>query len=157
MRSRAFNAYAPAVLAGIGHLQGTLHDRSVQIRLVRARPGEVTARFDSRRIARERELSRKLARWARDNIQRLEACDPVMPADCFNRLADNWRPLMAIASAHAGDGDDEADDVVDDGGDGTGGGDGSGASGGSGGGSGGQAGATGRQYLLKGINAFYLV
>ena len=99
---RSFNAFAPAVLAGIGHLQGTLHDRSVQIRLVRARPGEVRARFDSRRVARERELSRKLARWARDNFQHLEACDPDMPPDCFNRLADNWRPLIAIAEAAGG-------------------------------------------------------
>jgi putative DNA primase/helicase len=99
---RAFNAFAPAVLAGIGHLQGTLHDRSVQIRLVRARPGEVMARFDSRRIARERELNRKLARWAHDNSARLEACDPVMPQDCFNRLADNWRPLMAVAEVAGG-------------------------------------------------------
>jgi len=99
---RAFNAFAPAVLAGIGHLQGTLHDRSVQIRLVRARPGEVMARFDSRRTARERELCRQLARWTRDNVKRLEACDPVMPADCFNRLADNWRPLMAISEIAGG-------------------------------------------------------
>jgi putative DNA primase/helicase len=100
---RAFNAFAPAVLAGIGHLQGTLHDRSVQIRLVRARPGEVKARFDSRRIAPERELCRKLARWVRDNKPRLENCDPIMPPDCFNRLADNWRPLMAIAEVAGGD------------------------------------------------------
>ncbi|MGA2686376.1 MAG: DUF3631 domain-containing protein [Verrucomicrobiota bacterium] len=99
---RGARAFAPAVLAGIGHLQGTLHDRSVQIRLVRARPGEVMARFDSRRTARERELSRQLARWTRDNFKRLEACDPAMPADCFNRLADNWRPLMAIAEIAGG-------------------------------------------------------
>ena len=105
---RAFNAFAPAVLAGIGHLQGTLHDRSVQIRLVRARPNEVMARFDSRRTAHERELARKLARWATDNAQRLEACDPAMPAGCFNRLADNWRPLMAIAQVAGGPWPDRA-------------------------------------------------
>jgi hypothetical protein len=99
---RAFNAFSPAVLAGIGHLQGTLHDRSVQIRLVRARPGEVKSRFDFRRTTHERELARKLARWATDNAQRLEACDPAMPADCFNRLADNWRPLMATAEMAGG-------------------------------------------------------
>jgi hypothetical protein len=74
----------------------------VQIRLVRAKPGEVKARFDSRRTSHERELSQKLTRWVRDNFQRIEACDPVMPPDCFNRLADNWRPLIAIAQVAGG-------------------------------------------------------
>ena len=100
---RSFSAFAPAVLAGIGHLQGTLHDRSIQIRLVRAKLGEVKCRFDSRRIARERDLNRQLARWACDHFQQIEACDPVLPPDCFNRLADNWRPLMAIAEIVGGD------------------------------------------------------
>ena len=100
---RSFSAFAPAVLAGIGHLQGTLHDRSIQIRLVRAKHGEVKHRFDSRRIARERDLNRQLARWARDYFSQIEACDPAMPPDCFNRLADNWRPLMAIAEIVGGD------------------------------------------------------
>jgi hypothetical protein len=100
---RSFSAFAPAVLAGIGHLQGTPHDRSIQIRLVRAKPGEVKRRFDSRRIARERDLNRQLARWARDHFSQIEACDPVLPPDCFNRLADNWRPLMPIAEIVGGD------------------------------------------------------
>lgn len=91
------------MLAGIGHLQGSLHDRSIQIRLVRAKPGEVKRRFDSRRIACERDLNHQLARWARDHFQQIEACDPVLPPNCFNRLADNWRPLMAIAEIVSGD------------------------------------------------------
>src|SRR4029453_9603697 len=47
---RSFAAFAPAALAGIGILPGTLHDRSIVIRLTRAKPGEVAARFDSRRM-----------------------------------------------------------------------------------------------------------
>ncbi len=105
---RSFSAFAPAVLAGIGHLQGTLHDRSIQIRLVRAKPGEVKRRFDSRRITRERDLNRQLARWARDRFKQVEACDPVLPPNCFNRLADNWRPLMAIAEIIGGEWPDRA-------------------------------------------------
>ena len=96
---RGFNAFAPAALAGIGHLPGTLHDRSIVIRLVRARLGEVMARFDSRRVEVETELCRKLARWTADNFARLEAADPAMPETAYNRLADNWRPLFAIAEA----------------------------------------------------------
>src|SRR5262249_13380565 len=94
---QAFRVYGPAVLCGIGALPGTLHDRSIVIRLVRAKPGEVLARFDSRRTEEETELCRKLARWTADNFSRLETADPELPETAFNRLADNWRPLFAIA------------------------------------------------------------
>ena len=100
---RGFNAFAPAALAGIGALPGTLHDRSVVIRLVRAKPGEVLERFDSRRTEAEAQLCRKLARWTGDNFAGLESADPVLPEGVFNRLADNWRPLFALADAAGGD------------------------------------------------------
>jgi hypothetical protein len=100
---RGFRAFAPAVLAGIGALPGTLHDRSIVIRLERAKPGELKDRFDSRRTRLEHELCRKLARWASDNAARLAACDPVLPANAANRLADNWRPLFAVAEIADGD------------------------------------------------------
>jgi hypothetical protein len=99
---RAFNVFAPAVLCGIGALPGTLHDRSIAIRLERAKPGELRERFDSRRVERETELCRKLARFCADNKARLEACEPVLPSGAFNRLADNWRPLFAIAEIAGG-------------------------------------------------------
>jgi hypothetical protein len=100
---RGFNVFAPAVLCGIGALPGTLHDRSIVIRLERAKPGEVRERFDSRRTSRENELCRKLARFCADNSAHLEACDPELPPGAFNRLADNWRPLFAIAEIAGGD------------------------------------------------------
>jgi len=100
---RAFNVFAPVVLCGIGTLPGTLHDRSIGIVLTRAKPGEVAARFSSRHVATEKDLCRKLARWAADNLNRLEACDPQLPDGAYNRLADNWRPLFAIAEIAGGD------------------------------------------------------
>jgi hypothetical protein len=100
---RAFDAYAPAVLCGIGTLPGTLHDRSIVIRLERAKPGELLKRFDPRFTGREDELCRKLARWMADNAERLEHVDPKLPDGIFNRLADNWRPLFAIAEIAGGD------------------------------------------------------
>jgi putative DNA primase/helicase len=99
---RGFSVFAPAVLCGIGALPGTLHDRSIIIRLERAKPGELRHRFDSRHVEREIELCRKLARWCGDNIAQLEACDPALPSDASNRLADNWRPLFAIAEVAGG-------------------------------------------------------
>jgi putative DNA primase/helicase len=100
---RAFNVFAPVVLAGIGSLPGTLHDRAIVVRLARAKPGEVTSRFDSRHIEPETKLCRKLARWTADNFDTLKTCDPQLPETAFNRLADNWRPLFTIAQVAGGD------------------------------------------------------
>ena len=100
---RAFNVFAPAVICGIGTLPGTLHDRSIVIRLERAKPGELRERFDSRHVENETELCRKLVRFVADNTARIEACDPKLPDGAFNRLADNWRPLFAIAEIAGGD------------------------------------------------------
>jgi putative DNA primase/helicase len=100
---RGFSAFAPCALAGIGSLPGTLHDRSIVIPLVRAKPGEVKARFDSRHIDHEQELCRKLARWCSDNAVQIGVIDPMLPDGAFNRLADNWRPFFAIAEIAGGD------------------------------------------------------
>lgn len=100
---RGFSVFGPVVLCGIGALPGTLQDRSITIRLERAKPGEIQQRFDSRHTDYERELCSKLARWCADNRARLEACDPKMPKDAFDRLADKWRPLFAIAEILGGD------------------------------------------------------
>lgn len=100
---RLFRVYTPAVLCGIGDLPDTLGDRSIVIKLARAKPGELKARFDSRRTDKEKELCRKLARLADDNRERLTTADPVLPEGAHNRVADNWRPLFAIAELAGGD------------------------------------------------------
>ena len=100
---RAFKAFAPAALAGIRELPGTLHDRAIVIELVRAKPREVRERFDSRRTDKEMALRQKCARWAADNFGALKDCDPQLPEIAFNRLADNWRPLFAIAEVIGAD------------------------------------------------------
>lgn len=99
---RGFNVFCPVVLCGIGSLPATLHDRSILIRLERAKPGEVQARFDSRRTEAEEILRRKLARWCADHREQIAKCDPVLPPDAHNRVADNWRPLFAIAEIAGG-------------------------------------------------------
>ena len=100
---RRFPVFAPVMLCGIGELPVTLLDRSIIIPLARARPGEIHARFDSRRVTQETELCRKAARFCADNRARIEACDPVLPASATNRLGDNWRPLFIIAEVAGGD------------------------------------------------------
>jgi putative DNA primase/helicase len=100
---RAYKAFAPAALAGIGSLPGTLLDRSVSIPLIPAKPGEITEHFDPHKTEIETILARKLARWAQDNFTALKTCDPVLPPAAYNRLGDNWRPLFAIAQIAGGD------------------------------------------------------
>src|SRR5436190_7090340 len=63
---RAFKAFAPAALAGIGSLPATLRDRSILIALVEAEEGQISARFDQFHTEIENVLARKLARWAAD-------------------------------------------------------------------------------------------
>jgi hypothetical protein len=61
---------------------------------------------DSAAIDRVRqfgELARKICRWAEDNGNRLTNADPDVPDSVFNRAADNWRPLLAVADAAGGD------------------------------------------------------
>jgi putative DNA primase/helicase len=99
---RTFAAFAPIMLCGIGALPVELHDRSIVIRLKRAKKGEVQARYDSRHLEYEHELNRKLARWCADNRAAIEACDPQLPERSYGRDADNWRSLFAIAEIVGG-------------------------------------------------------
>lgn len=99
---RQFKVFGPVALAGIGELPGTLKDRSILIRLKRAMPGEIKRKFDSRRVDAETLLLSKLARWCRDHYSDIKRIDPVMPGNMYNRVADNWRPLFAIADIAGG-------------------------------------------------------
>ena len=99
---RFFKVFAATALAGLGQLSPTLRHRSIIIELEEAPPGVLKARFDPRHIETETILGRKIARWAKDNFNALAACDPVMPPKAHNRLADNWRPLFAVAQIIGG-------------------------------------------------------
>jgi len=99
---RLFQVFAPVALSGIGELPGTLHDRSIVIRMERAKPDEIHNRFDSRHIECETELKQKLMRWTADHKTQIESTDPVM-MQAFNRTADVWRPMFAVAVVAGGD------------------------------------------------------
>jgi Protein of unknown function (DUF3631) len=47
-------------------------------------------------------LRRKLTRWSMDNAATLKDAAPTMPAGFANRVAQNWRLLLAIAEAAGG-------------------------------------------------------
>jgi hypothetical protein len=104
---RAFKTFAPVVLCGIRSLPDTLQDRSIVIRLERARPGERKARFLPRHAMKEtEELRRGLARFcadSREDVEKLYLQMVNRRLEHDYRLDDNWMPLFAIAQVAGGD------------------------------------------------------
>ena len=98
---RKFSTWGPMAIAMIGRLPDTLEDRAVAIRLRRRKKSEPVEGFRIDRVARLLELQRKIARWAEDHTTHLTNADPKM-SGLMNRVADNWRPLFAIADASGG-------------------------------------------------------
>jgi hypothetical protein len=87
----------------IGQLPGTLADRSISIELQRRLAGEALAPYRLDRTEHLDRLASKVARWVADNAARVRAADPLMPPGVFNRVADNWAPLLAIADVAGGE------------------------------------------------------
>jgi putative DNA primase/helicase len=99
---RQFSAWSPVALAAIGHLPGTVEDRSIKPALRRRRPDETIEPLRLDRTGALDELGRMAARWAADHVAALAEIDPAMPAGIVNRRADNWRPLLAVADLAGG-------------------------------------------------------
>jgi Protein of unknown function (DUF3631) len=100
---RLFSTWGAKAIAPIGKLPPTLEDRSILISMKRRAPGEVVDPFRSSACQAAAEpLRRKARRWATDNVFILKANDPVVPAELNDRAADNWRPLISIASVVGG-------------------------------------------------------
>lgn len=99
---RAFSTYCPCVIACIGRLHGTIEDRSIIISLQRRRHDEPVESFRGGRVEPLNELARKIARFVGDAAADLAKADPVMPDTLFNRMADNWAPLLSVADCAGG-------------------------------------------------------
>jgi hypothetical protein len=102
---RAFKTFAPVALAGIGTLPDVIADRSLEIMMKRVTKIQMDRLkpFRADRAHRERELARKAARWAVDNLTALAAHEPEMLDGFHSRLADNLRPIFACADIAGGD------------------------------------------------------
>jgi putative DNA primase/helicase len=106
---RAFSTYGACAIALIGKLPATLHDRSAPVVDLQRRLR--TEKVESFRLDRTQaldDLASKAARWALDNAEKINSTDPKLPDGLFNRDADNWRPLLAIADAAGGQWPDRA-------------------------------------------------
>jgi hypothetical protein len=101
--AKVFSTHCPAAIAQIGKLPDTLADRSIHISMKRRAPGETVSRFLLGRTPELSEAAMKAARWIADNAEAIRDCDPDIPESIFNRAADNWAPLFAIAEVAGGD------------------------------------------------------
>jgi uncharacterized protein DUF3631 len=99
---RTFSTWAPLAIAAIGKLPDTLEDRSITCRMVRRKPSERVESFRAGRTEHLDILARKAMRWAADHQDALCDADPDV-GELQNRVADNWRPLLAIADATGGE------------------------------------------------------
>src|SRR5215211_7642221 len=109
---RAFSTYSACAIVLIGKLPDTLHDRSLVINLKRRLPSERIEQFRPNRAGHLDELTSKIARWAQDHEIEIAEADPEMPPDIFNREADNWAPLLAVADVAGGHWPDRARKAV---------------------------------------------
>ena len=99
---RQFSTYAAVAIALIGNLPDTLADRSVTVDLKRRLPSEKITVFRAGHTGHLDEIASQVFRWAQDHVIAVGALDPEMPADVFNREADNWGPLLQIADVAGG-------------------------------------------------------
>jgi putative DNA primase/helicase len=99
---RQFSTWAPAAIAMIGRLPDTLADRAVCVSLRRKKPTEKVKHFRGDRTDELKRLARMIARWTTDNLEALASSDPDT-GTLYNRAADNWRSLLAIADQAGGD------------------------------------------------------
>src|SRR5574337_213178 len=109
---QTFSTWCPKVIAAIGKLPPTIQDRSIVIEVKRKKEGERVEEFSQvsvQKTAELKSLCRQAARCAADNLEALREVAPSVPAEITNdRMADNWRPLLAIADLAGGDWPDRA-------------------------------------------------
>ena len=99
----AFKTFAMAALAGIGRIDGPLGDRCIHIPLQRRMAGETVQRFDYTDRADLHTCRARLARFAVDNAEAIDAAAVELPAQLNDRAADNWRLAFKIAAIAGGD------------------------------------------------------
>jgi Protein of unknown function (DUF3631) len=99
-----FSTFGPKAIGMKGrNLPDTTLGRSIVIEMRRKKSDERAEDFEHIDYDELLTSRRLLARWAVDNVKALIAARPVLPEGFQNRLAANWRPLLAIADAAGGE------------------------------------------------------
>jgi hypothetical protein len=88
-----FSTFCPKAIAGIGKLPDTVADRSVPIRLKRARQGEKLERFRRRDVENAAaQLKTQLQAWCSGIISMLHDARPQLPEELTDRQQDGAEP-----------------------------------------------------------------
>jgi Protein of unknown function (DUF3631) len=96
---REFTTFAPLAIAAIGGLPMPLTRRAIMIEMQKTARTDLK-RFDASVAAATRRVDdvyHFVQRWAREKVE--INFDPELPKQLRNRVADNWRPLIAIADS----------------------------------------------------------
>ncbi len=99
---KAFSTFCAKVIAFIGKSKDTLHNRSIEIVLLRKMAGEKITPLRNADRSGYDTLRAKLARMEVDYLDTIAKARP----DLFgldNRAADNWEPLLAVADLAGGE------------------------------------------------------
>ncbi|HXY51808.1 MAG TPA: DUF3631 domain-containing protein, partial [Terriglobales bacterium] len=95
---RDFKTFSPKAIAGIGQLPATVRDRSIPIRMKRARRDDRRQRFRKAKVKPEAdELRHRVEEWARVSLDRLREAQPELPDELNDRQQDVCEPLLAVA------------------------------------------------------------
>ena len=98
-----FSTFCAKAIAGIGNLPDTVADRSLPIRLKRAKRGEDVERFRRRDVEAEAAgLRGRLEAWSALAVENLRAARPKLPDALTDRQQDGAEPLLAIADLAGG-------------------------------------------------------
>ncbi|MBL0338854.1 MAG: DUF3631 domain-containing protein [Rhodospirillaceae bacterium] len=95
---RPFSTWGAKAIALIGKLPDTLHDRSIVIELRRKLKEEKTEKIRYADPQIFNDLRSQLKRFVLDAGNQLTLIRPKLPEDISDRAADNWEPLLAIAT-----------------------------------------------------------
>jgi hypothetical protein len=105
---RHFRTFCPKVLSGIGRLPGTVEDRSIPIKMKRAKKGTVPKLRQRGKQAQRIEteaasIKARLGAWCAARIAALQDAEPHIPEALSDRQSDACEPMLAIADAAGGD------------------------------------------------------
>jgi hypothetical protein len=104
-KTQVFSTFCPAAIAiAKEDLPESHMTRAIIIRMFKAKANEKFAPFDEEMVMEDcAPLRSKCARWAKDNVEWLkENRRPSLPKSLYNRTADKWRILVAIADRAGG-------------------------------------------------------
>jgi putative DNA primase/helicase len=98
-----FSTFCPKCIGMIGRkLPPATLSRCIIIELRRRTKDENVEEFAFQDDSELGDLRSRLCRWAKDNIDELRGNNVILPEQFYNRRADNWRLLFAIADLCSG-------------------------------------------------------